>query len=232
MTDILLLERDFLAVRKPAGIPSQPDPSGDPDLLTLTAKTLAERGESDRLYPIHRLDRTVGGLVLFARTPKGAKTLSESVRERKITKDYLAVTDGIPENESGIMTDFLYKDAARGKSYAVSTARRGAKEARLSYRCLAAREGKALVAVRLATGRYHQIRVQFSSRGLPLMGDGKYGSRENCAVALYAAHLAFSYGDRRFELTDLPKTELFPWKLFADIPMSELFCSEKENSLL
>lgn len=219
--EFLWSEKDFLIVRKPAGVPTQPDPSGDPDLLTLTAAALAERGEDGRLYPIHRLDRTVGGAVLFARTPKSAARLSELVRDRKITKEYLAVVDGVTDAE-GKMSDYLYKDAAKGKSYAVATARRGTKYAELIYRRLAEKEGKSLVAVRLLTGRHHQIRVQFSSRALPLTGDKKYGSRENCAVALYAAHLAFSYGKERVEVIDLP-TPGYPWDLFSDVLSRDIF---------
>ena len=222
MTEILTLEKDFLIVRKPAGVPTQSDPSGDPDLMTLTAMALKERRESDRLYLIHRLDRTVGGLVLFARTPKSAATLSALVQSREIEKDYLAVTDGIP-GAAGEMTDYLYKDAAKGKSYAVSTARRGTKEAKLSYRTVAEKDGKALVAVHLLTGRYHQIRVQFSSRGLPLTGDKKYGSRENAGIALYAAHLAFCYNGRRVEITDLPGADAYPWNLFSDRLSGQIF---------
>ena len=223
MTDILLLEKDFLIVRKPAGIPTQPDPSGDKDLVTFTAETLRTRGEADGLYLIHRLDRTVGGLVVLARTPHGAKRLSELVRDRKITKEYLAVTDGIPAPE-GKLFDYLYKDAAKGKSYAVSSERRGTKPAELTYRRLAEGEGKALVAVRLLTGRHHQIRVQFSSRGMPLAGDKKYGSRDNCPVALYAAHLSFSYDGRTVELVDLPRTEEYPWCLFSERLTPNVFC--------
>lgn len=229
MADILLLEKDFLIVKKPVGVPVQPDPSGDADLMTLTAQTLSERGQSDRLYLIHRLDRMVGGLVVFARTPNGAKVLSELVRERNITKDYLAVTDGIPE-AGGRMFDYLYKDAAKGKSYVVSSERRGTKPAELFYRRVADRDGKALVAIRLLTGRHHQIRVQFSSRGMPLTGDKKYGSRDACPIALCASHLSFTYEGRRTDIFDFPDADTYPWRGFSDCLHRDVFCFEKENS--
>lgn len=226
MEDILLRRKDLLVVNKPAGIPSQPDPSGDLDLLSSTAEALRRAGEPEALYPIHRLDRTVGGLLVIARTKGAAAELSAAVVARQIRKEYLAVVHGAlpPEGE---LFDYLYKDSATGKSFAVRSERRGARAARLFYRTVASsvteRGTYTLLAIRLETGRYHQIRAQLSSRGHPLVGDKKYGSRENASIALFAAHLAFCHRGESIDLVALPKKETFPWSLFADRIRGDIF---------
>ena len=133
------------------------------------------------LAPVWRLDRGVGGVILYARTPDAAAFFSAFVRDHALEKEYVAVLCGVPGSETGEMRDLLYFDRAKNKSYVVDRPRRGVKEAVLSYRVLrqwtdgGTGQPQCAVAIRLGTGRTHQIRVQFSSRGLPLLGDRRYG---------------------------------------------------------
>ena len=174
-------------------------------------------------YPVHRLDRVVGGVIVYARTASAAAHLSRQIAEHTFQKEYLAVVSGTPEPPEGELCDLLFKDARAQKSYVVDRMRKGVKEARLDYKMLAAAESQdgllSLVRVRLHTGRFHQIRVQFSSRGHPLAGDGKYGSRvKECSVALYSCRIAFCHPltGQRCEYTAGPP-EKFPWDLFPQI---------------
>ena len=145
-------------------------------------------------FPVHRLDRAVGGLMVYARDSKSAGRLSALVAERSFEKEYLAVLPGRPPEPEGVLKDLLFKDSAKNKSYVVQRMRKGVKEASLAYRVLEEQDGMSLVSVQLHTGRSHQIRVQFSSRGLPLLGDVKYGSRhKDCPIALWSHRLAFSH---------------------------------------
>ena len=172
------------------------------------------------IYCVHRLDKAVGGVMVYARTKEASAALSAAAARGALEKEYLAVVQGVPTEERGTLRDLLYHDAARNKSYVVTRARRGVREAVLDYRLLgsAAYEGAALSALRIVlhTGRSHQIRVQFASRGLPLVGDGKYGaSLRGGALALWSASLGFPHpltGEKlRFSA---PPPEAFPWDLF------------------
>jgi 23S rRNA pseudouridine1911/1915/1917 synthase len=127
---------------------------------------------------VHRLDRGVGGVMVFAKRQDVAAKLSVAVAERRMTKQYLAVVHGSPAESEGIFQDLLYKDSAKGKSFVVDRERKGVKDASLEYKVLRRLEDpkRTLVAIELFTGRTHQIRVQFASRGLPLCGDRRYGA--------------------------------------------------------
>ena len=143
-------------------------------------------------FPIHRLDRNVGGVMVFARNRKAAAALSRAVQEGEMVKEYLALVHGVPPEE-GDWTDLLWKDSGKNKVFVVKRLRGGVKEARLEFRRLTAGE-VSLVRVRLHTGRSHQIRVQFASRGFPLVGDHKYGSRdEKAAPMLFSFRLTFPF---------------------------------------
>ena len=155
------------------------------------------------IYPIHRLDRQVGGVMVYAKTQKAAAELSRAIQQGTMKKEYLAVVHGCPEADAGEMQDLLLHDARKNKSYVVSRMRAGVKKARLSYRVLTREEERTLVQVRLFTGRTHQIRVQFASRQLPLMGDGRYGGGSG-EIALWSVRLTFPYGGKTMCFGALP----------------------------
>ncbi len=220
MIEIVKLNKNYVVIYKPPGIPSQSDRTGDRDAMSLTAEALLTMCEKNSLWLVHRLDRTVGGLLLFARTKSSAAELSEIVREGKMTKRYLAVCEG--EVIGGRYRDLLFKDATSGKAYIATTERRGVKEAELIANPIATFStdsgARTLVDVELITGRFHQIRAQFSHRHTPIVGDGKYGSRDHGTrtPALFAYHLGFTLGERRIEATRLPDAEGYPWSLFRE----------------
>ena len=218
MLEIIYKDKLVVAVKKPIGMPSQPDPTGADDAMTLTARMLAECGEPSDLWLVHRLDRVVGGILVFARTKKAAAVLSELFASHDLEKCYLAVTEGVAAE--GELCDLIYKDAAKSKAFIVDRKRAGVKEARLISRSLSLADtaggARNLVEVKLLTGRFHQIRAQLASRGTPLVGDGKYGSRDKGArtPALYAYRLAFSLNGRGYDIKSLPEVGEYPWSLF------------------
>ena len=145
------------------------------------------------IYPIHRLDQNVGGVMVYARTKQAAATLSKAIHEGQMVKEYVAMVHGTP-SETGDWEDLLWKDSRKNKVFVVKRMRGGVKKARLEFRRLTAGE-TSLVHIRLHTCRSHQIRVQFSSRGFPLVGDHKYGSRdERTAPMLFSCRITFPWG--------------------------------------
>ena len=214
--EILFKNKDFLVVNKPPLVPSQSDPSGDKDAMSLASEMLKEAGERDALWLIHRLDRVVGGLLVFARNQRSAAELSHIVRENELFKGYLAVVEG--EAPGGELCDFLYKDSMTSKAYVVKSERRGAKLALLNYTPISSKDGKTLVDIELKTGRFHQIRAQFSIRGIPLVGDKKYGSRDQKSKvpALFAYKLAFTLFGKAFSFEAKPDFNNYPWNLFSE----------------
>lgn len=218
MVEILYKSKNAIVIYKPSGVPSQGDPTGDKDALTLTSEKLHELGENSSLWLIHRLDRVVGGLLVFARNKKYAAILSEYVKERLVTKEYYAVVDG--DAEGGVLENLIFKDARASKAFIVDRERQGTKPARLTYRKLASAETekgtKTLVYVTLDTGRFHQIRAQMSHIKHPITGDGKYGSRDNRAKgpALMASHLAIDLPGEKIDVCRIPELNTYPWSLF------------------
>lgn len=184
---------------KPVGVRAQGEA---PDALpALLAKQLGAG-----VYPVHRLDQAVGGLMVFARTGAMAAKLSQAMAEGTLQKEYLAVLERSPERAEGELSDFLFHDRTKNKTYVVSRQRKGVKEAKLAYRVLDVQNGLCLVRIRLYTGRTHQIRVQFASRGMPLVGDGKYGSRKNAASpALWSYALTLPMGGAIARIRALPE---------------------------
>ena len=223
---ILYKNKNLIAVSKPAGIPVQHDSSGDEDLMSATSRHLRSLGESDGLWLVHRLDRVVGGVVVFARNKHSAATLSELFATRGAEKEYLAVVEG--RAEGGLLEDYLSKDERRGMAVVADSARGGAKAASLEYspiECVT-HDGTelTLVRIKLHTGRFHQIRAQFSSRGMPIVGDGKYGSRVRGAhmPALFSFHIGFNANGGRYDIYDRPDVTSFPWSLFDIKKFEEL----------
>lgn len=156
------------------------------------------------VFPIHRLDKNVGGVMVFARTKQAAAALSKAVQEGTMVKEYVAMVHGTPP-EAGDWTDLLWKDSAKNKVFVVKRERKGVKKARLEFTRLTAGEAS-LVHVRLHTGRSHQIRVQFASRGFPLVGDHKYGARDDSpAPMLFSCRLTFPWKGQTVRYEQLPE---------------------------
>jgi 23S rRNA pseudouridine1911/1915/1917 synthase len=155
------------------------------------------------IFPIHRLDKNVGGVMVYARSKTTAASLSRAVQEGTMVKEYVAMIHGTPP-ESGDWEDLLWKDSKKNKVFVVKRQRAGVKKARLEFTRLTAGE-QSLVRVRLHTGRSHQIRVQFSSRGFPLVGDHKYGSRdEKLLPMLFSCRITFPWKGKQMQFEKLP----------------------------
>ena len=222
--DFIISENeDFALVNKPVGMDS-------------------ERAPGEGFFPVHRLDKVASGLLLYAKNPRSAKKLSEALQEGKIKKRYhiivesagdtskedgevLSVKTNSTKNtgsseakrlpKEGCFSDYLYKDVKKQKMFPVKKLRKGVKEAILHYQVLEEKDGLALVDVELETGRFHQIRAQFSAHGFPLFGDGKYGSRQKGNVALHCYTLSFpdpkSGEELHFTIKDRDEE---PWRIF------------------
>ena len=155
------------------------------------------------IYPVHRLDRNVGGVMVYARTKAAAAQLSRAIQEKTMVKEYVALVHGTPP-ETGNWQDLLFKDSRKNKVFVVKRSRSGVKEARLEYRRLTDGD-PSLVRIRLHTGRSHQIRVQFASRGFPLVGDHKYGARDReKEPMLFSCRIAFPYNGSEKAFEALP----------------------------
>lgn len=177
--------------------------------------TLLQEIFQGEVYPVHRLDQPVSGLMVYARTKEAASDLSEQMRTGRFQKEYLCIAEGILPHE-GEMTDLLFKDAKTGKTYPVKRERKGVREAKLLYKTLSTDETASLCAVTLLTGRSHQIRAQFAARKHPLLGDGRYGSRHNCPLALFSCSLAFYHPETGEKLHfSQPAPALTPWQKFS-----------------
>ena len=181
MFDIIEQSENYVICIKPFGISSEHDM---PKLLTE-----ALGGE---IFCVHRLDNAVGGIMVFAKNRKTAALLSKQISDHTFEKKYLAVIEGKPSENSGEMRDLLFKDSFKNKSYVVKRMRKGVKEAVLNYNLLSEQNGLSLVEISLVTGRTHQIRVQFASRKMPLVGDRRYGSKiPSDNICLWSHSLSF-----------------------------------------
>lgn len=220
MIEILHKNRDFIVCVKPQGVPSQPDTTGALDMISMLEGSMRANNENSDIFVVHRLDLQTGGVILYARNKAAAAAFSRLVAEKDgFEKEYLAVVSGKPENNSGNFTDYLFRDSAQKKAFVVKTERKGAKLASLDYevRSTVQTEEKvfSLLQIKLHTGRFHQIRAQLSSRGMPIYGDGKYGSREKAPnFALWAHKISFRYKGKQFEFQCPPSTDESPWNKF------------------
>ena len=223
---IVYESEDFALVNKPVGMDS-------------------EHALSEGFFPVHRLDKVASGLLLYAKNPRSAKKLSEALQEGKIKKRYHIIVESADDTskeddealsvktnstkntgsskarrlpKEGCFSDYLYKDAKKQKMFPVKKLRKGVKEAVLHYQVLEERDGLALVDVELETGRFHQIRAQFSAHGFPLFGDGKYGSRQKGNVALHCYTLSFPDPKNGEELHfTIQDRDEEPWRKFLNI---------------
>lgn len=217
----ILYEDNFLIVcEKPLGILSQPDLGDGEDMLTILKEYRKDKKEEEYIGLVHRLDRNVGGAMVFSKKTFVTSKLSTAIQERNFVKEYYAVVHGRPEEDSGVLKDFMFKDSKKNKSFVVDRVRKGVKEASLEYELLDSKtvddEIFSLVKIRLHTGRTHQIRVQFSSRKMPLVGDGKYGSKNNkCEAALWSHRLIFKHPAKKVEVDIMVEPpNCYPWNLF------------------
>ena len=216
---ILFEDNHVLVAVKPPMVPTQADASGDADMLGMVREYLRETyHKPGNVYVglLHRLDRPVGGVMVFAKTSKAASRLSRQIREGGMQKEYLAVVHGLPPAE-GRMEDFLLKDGTKNRVKVVHEGIPGAKWAALSFRREAARRDRSLVRVFLETGRPHQIRVQFASRRTPLWGDQRYNpqARPGQQIALWAVSLTLRHPVTQETMTfTCPPPNSVPWNLF------------------
>ena len=190
--ELLHTDKHIVVCIKPVGLDSESEvPAALKEVL------------GGEIFPIHRLDKNVGGVMVFARTKQAAAQLSKAIQEGTMVKEYVAMVHGTPP-ETGDWEDFLFKDSRKNKVFAVKKERKGVKYARLEFKRLRAGE-ESLVHIRLHTGRSHQIRVQFSSRGFPLVGDHKYGSRdERTSPLLYSCRITFPFRGKPVTFESLP----------------------------
>lgn len=217
---ILYEDNHVIVCIKPAGVLSQSDGSGAPDMLTILKRYIKEKyGKPGEVYLglVHRLDRPVSGVMVFARTSKAASRLSEQIRTRKVEKLYRCVVHGVLEG-SGRLENYISKDEDRNIVTVSDSEKPGYKASYLDYRAIATKDGLTLTEIRLGTGRSHQIRAQMAHNGYPLVGDQKYGLKDNrCKdIALESFKLSFEHPVKREFITfEAPIPEGFPWNLFA-----------------
>lgn len=221
---ILFEDNHIIVVEKTPNIPSQSDKTGDIDMLTLVKQYIKEKyNKPGNVYLglVHRLDRPVGGIMIFAKTSKAASRLSDEVREKVFKKKYLAVVDGKIEKTKGSLENYLYKDERNNMSKVVNKDKKNAKLAKLDYEVLFYDEVKnlSLLKINLHTGRHHQIRVQLSNFGHSIFGDQKYGTRgTGKQIALWAYELTIVHPITKEEMTfkDLPE-KIGTWSILKKI---------------
>lgn len=209
--EVLYLDEDILVCIKPPRVLSTDEPGGVPEL----ARQELGQPQAD-MRTVHRLDRVVSGVMVLARSAQAASELSRQIREGSFQKEYLAVIHGSPAQDQGQLRDLLYRDKARRMTMVAQEPGKGIQEALLDYQVLGRREGLSLVKIRLHTGRTHQIRVQFASRGMPLVGERKYSTLEDdCQIALWSHALGFVHPTtgKPMSIRKQPPRE-YPWELF------------------
>jgi len=210
--EILYRDNCIVVAVKPSGVISTDVPGGMPELVRRELQVHEVR-------TVHRLDARVSGLMVFALTADAASELSRQIRDGQFQKEYLAVVHGCPPS-SGLLTDLLGRDRSRRRTYVAQAPGKDVREAKLNYTVLDVCEGYSLVSIDLITGRTHQIRVQFASRGWPVAGDRKYGiGGEDFPIALWSRRLSFLHPEQGtpLDFSQLPPREQ-PWDLFSRYP--------------
>lgn len=220
---IIFEDRNILIIEKPQGMPSQKDLSGEIDLLNWAEYNQKEKVKNSDLKILNRIDRPVGGLVLFGKTKESVKFLSIDIQNRNIKKDYLSIVCGLPDKKIDILKNFILKNEEKNYSKICSENTNMSKYAELSYKCLSIQDRYSLLNIRLKTGRHHQIRVQLSHIGLPIWGDKKYNKEfikisNNTNIALWAYKLSFRHPVKKKLMTfySFPP-KIFPWTEFNEI---------------
>ncbi len=211
MINILFEDKHICICEKLPGMLSEDTQSNDS-----LPKMLKEQLKCD-IFTLHRLDKPVGGAIIYAKTKGAASAFSKLISENAITKQYITVLDAIPDKDEAELTDLLFRDKQKNKTYIVKRMRKGVKDAKLTYTVIDKAENHALTLVNLITGRTHQIRAQFASRKMPVTGDGKYGSRDNrCETALWSHKLEFTHPvtGENISVTSQPPFESYPWNMF------------------
>ena len=217
---VIYEDNHIIVVEKIPNVPSQEDETGDISMMSLVKDYIKEKyNKPGNVYLglVHRLDRPVGGVMIFAKTSKAASRLSNQVREKVFKKEYLAVVDGKLEQEKGTLENYLYKDKKTNTSYVVNKDKKDSKYAKLDYEVIKYNKENdlSLIKINLYTGRHHQIRVQLSNFGHSIYGDQRYGSRgKNKQIALWAYKLIIEHPTKKekIEFEDLPK-EVGVWKI-------------------
>ena len=202
--NVLYEDNHIIVVEKKPNILSQSDITGDIDLLSMVKKYIKERyNKPGNVYVglVHRLDRPVGGIMVFAKTSKAAKRLNEQIKNHEFKKTYLAVLDGTLKNKNDKLVNYLYKDEKLKKSMVVDKSHLKAKLSELNYEVIDYNDDKTIVKINLITGRHHQIRVQFSNIGYPLVGDQLYGKENKKQIMLYAYKLEFIHPTTKEKMT-------------------------------
>lgn len=206
--ELIYVDADIVVCVKPARVLSTDEPGGLPELVRQALGT-------EDIRTVHRLDRVVSGLMVLARNGKAASELSRQIREDEFEKEYLAVIHGSPHAESGTLTDLLGRDKARKMTYVAAKPGKGIQEAVLDYQVMGKSDDFSKVRIQLRTGRTHQIRVQFASRDLPLVGERKYSTLEDlCEIALWSHKIGFTHpatGERMVFEKEPP--EVYPWSM-------------------
>ena len=206
--ELIYVDDDILVCLKPARVLSTDEPGGVPDL----ARQALGNEDAD-VRTVHRLDRVVAGLMVLARNAKAASELSRQIRDNEFQKEYLAVVHGNPEQEAGTLRDLLGRDKARKMTFVALEPAKGVQEAVLDYQVLGNKEDMSRVRIQLHTGRTHQIRVQFASRNMPLVGERKYSELDDpCEIALWSYRIGFTHPKtgEKMVFSHLPP-EIYPW---------------------
>ncbi|MCM3632979.1 MULTISPECIES: RluA family pseudouridine synthase [Paenibacillus] len=221
---ILYEDNHIIVVEKPPGIPSQEDDTGDADMLTLIKDDIKLRYQKPGnvfLGLVHRLDRPVGGAMIFAKTSKAASRLSDAVRTRTFGKTYMCIVEGIPVAQEADLLHYIRKDSKKNQVTVFNQPVAEAKDARLSYRVIASNNGTSLVSIQLHTGRPHQIRAQMAFIGHPLLGDVKYGKaakqRGHGTIALWSTSVTAPHPTSKevMSFTSLPNSAEAPWSHYT-----------------